>query len=569
MLGIGIRHGHRAAIRAGLALCALLLAAAAFASSARAEFTSTRVAYVYDPAEFTTCSPSCGLNDTSAPESGGSSIFARAVEGKIAKGETEAEYTPAGGSKVTLKNVSLEEIDAKPNLLQEGGFDTAILYQTCRINSHPTALAAVNAFLESAHKVMIFDADGCAGGTPLGEPNWSGFLFPFATNNPGPEGASGPYTSIEPSTLTTGLSLGEQELDAVGDANIFTTASAHWFQAIAATNISNVTGTVMAYSRTASGGLALYEGEDFWFTDRPDPHLTQVFDNLLNQHWNPDKLPSSKFVCAQCSSTVTTKLSSTLDPAGLAITDSATVTGASPAGTATGKVTFTVYSDPHCQLPVAGQAQSVTVATGGATTAPITLPAGTYYFQAQYSGDSQNFPGISACGSEVLTVVPDGPPVERHRPVVNVETGEVEWELEIPEEGELEDEGELFETAELSSLHHAAPIFSAGLEEVTVQAARKHKSKKCKKGFVKKHGKCLSRAPLHFSKGKVHVPSAGVYKLRLKPSGKILAALKKGKKLRVRINVTFTPAQTTIHLTKSATVRLELKKKKKHKHKKH
>jgi hypothetical protein len=518
------------------------------------------------------------MNDVRFPGGGifpGGSIFRNAVEGETPKGE-EGTYTPSGGEEVTLKNVTLEELDANPHLLQEQGFDTAIVYETCKIAEHPAALSQINGFLESAHKVMIFDADGCSppasGGK--GEPSWSGFLFPFATNNPGPEGAEGPYTAVEPSSLTTGLSVGPQELDAVGDANIFTSSSVHWFQAIAATNVHGVNGTVMAYSRSASGGLALYEGEDFWFTDRPDPHLKQVFDNMLNQRWNPDKLPGTTFVCTQCATAVTTKLSSTLVPANSPITDSATVVGASGAGTATGKVTFTVYSDPHCQLPVAGRAQSVSLATGSATTSPITLPPGIYYLQAQYFGDSNNEPGISACGSEVLTVQAPLPPPKPPRPLkgifVYVETGELEWEVEVLEEGELEWEGEVVEGGELLGPNGELARFlnlRRGNEGGAFDARAKHK-KKCKKGFVRKGRKCVNNAPVKY--GRVHLAvTPGHYKLRIKPSKTVLNALKKGRKLRVKTTLTFVPTRLkTTHLTQISSTNVHLTKKhnKKHHH---
>lgn len=561
MQSSGTKERRGAVRRRAFGICVLVLALlAAFASVARAEFTSKKVAYVYDNALFS-CTTECGMNDTRGPGSGGS-IFVNAVGGVAPGTGNEGHYTPSGGSEVELKNVTLEELDAKPHLLEEEGFDTAILYQTCNIAGHPAALAQINAFLESAHKVMIFDADGCSPGGK-GEPNWSGFIFPFATNNPGPEGAEGPYTAVEPSSLTTGLSVGPQEFDAVGDANIFTSSSVHWFQAIAATNVHGVNGTVMAYARTASGGLALYEGEDFWFTDTPDPHLKLVFDNLLNQRWNPDKLPDTTFVCTTCSSTVATKLSSTVVPAGTAITDSATVVGASAAGTATGTVTFTVFSDASCVLPVAGKQQTVSVATGGATTAPIALPAGTYYLQAQYSGDVNNFPGKSACGSEVLTVAPINPPVGKHTPVVFEETGEVEWEVEFPEPGELEWELELLEEAELARVHGAGSLALVSAIPVEPTAAEA-KSKKCKKGFVRRHNKCWSRKPVRFSKKKLTISTPGVYKLRFKPTGRLLAALKKGKKLNVRVRVNFTPALTSVHTEASAKVKLRI-----HKHKKH
>jgi VCBS repeat-containing protein len=61
---------------------------------------------------------------------------------------------------------------------------------------------------------------------------------------------------------------------------------------------------------------------------------------------------------------------------------------------------------------------------------------------------------------------------------------------------------------------------------------------------------------------KLAIPTPGTYKIDIKPSGKVLAALKKGKTLAVRITVVFTPAGTTTQLTKVSAVRLQIKRRK-------
>src|SRR5207247_2103192 len=83
----------------------------------------------------------------------------------------------------------------------------------------------------------IFDADRRAPGAGLGcLADYSSFLLPFKTSSPGPKGASGPYTAIVKSSLTGGLSLGTQEGDSVGDANIFTAFEGPWCASITAEN---------------------------------------------------------------------------------------------------------------------------------------------------------------------------------------------------------------------------------------------------------------------------------------------------------------------------------------------
>jgi hypothetical protein len=103
-------------------------------------------------------------------------------------------------------------------------------------------------------------------------------------------------------------------------------------------------------------------------------------------------------------------------PFGTAVTDTATLSGTN-ASTATGTVTYDVYSDSGC----------TTFAPGGEGTAePITTPgtlpdsspytvtaASTYYWQASYSAgdDPLNESSMSTCGSEQVTAFdPLGPP---------------------------------------------------------------------------------------------------------------------------------------------------------------
>jgi hypothetical protein len=88
---------------------------------------------------------------------------------------------------------------------------------------------------------------------------------------------------------------------------------------------------------------------------------------------------------------------------GTAVRDHGLLSGAGAAG-ATGTVTYKVYSDASCATLVAS-AGTVPIAGGTAPPSnPETLPAGTYYWQAAYSGDAQNNASLSECGAEVLTV---------------------------------------------------------------------------------------------------------------------------------------------------------------------
>ncbi|HEY2714969.1 MAG TPA: hypothetical protein VGI73_01970 [Solirubrobacterales bacterium] len=88
---------------------------------------------------------------------------------------------------------------------------------------------------------------------------------------------------------------------------------------------------------------------------------------------------------------------------GTGVTDTATLHGPH-AAEATGTVEYFVYADEKCEELVEA-AGEVTVA--GATAPPseeLHLPAGSYLWQAEYSGDGKNPPAVSECGDEALSV---------------------------------------------------------------------------------------------------------------------------------------------------------------------
>jgi hypothetical protein len=88
-------------------------------------------------------------------------------------------------------------------------------------------------------------------------------------------------------------------------------------------------------------------------------------------------------------------------------TDRATISGAN-AASAGGTVSYRLYSSPTC-TPSSKVLESATAVTAGnaAASAPVTavLAAGSYYWQVAYSGDANNLPSASTCGSEMLTVI--------------------------------------------------------------------------------------------------------------------------------------------------------------------
>jgi len=106
--------------------------------------------------------------------------------------------------------------------------------------------------------------------------------------------------------------------------------------------------------------------------------------------------------------TIATTLSATTVNIGDPVHDSATLSGAT--ANAGGTVTYTAYSDSACSMN-ARSAGSVTVTNGAVpdSNALTFNTAGTFFWQAVYSGDANNNGATSVCTSEQLVVNPNKP----------------------------------------------------------------------------------------------------------------------------------------------------------------
>jgi len=333
------------------------------------------VAYVTDGG-CTGAGGSGGVEDTHLY---GCSIFYNSVTGSsLPNGGT---YTPLGGVSTKFTDLPISSLNSG-GLSALSGYDTVILYEVCDIGSaaNANALAAINSFLVNGlGKLIIFDADACAP-TEAGSANYGGFLFPFSSNNPGPAGDTGTITFVESGdTLTAGESTGfvgpSGVIDAVGDSNTFTSNTGGWCEAIGGTNGNSVTGIQVGYARTALGGLAIYVGWDYWATwhDSSAQAFGKVlFDNVLNQAFNPDGLP-----CGVPVTGIKLDPLTATNPVGTSHTLTATVTDSTGAVLSGVTVTFTVTSGPNAGQTgtgvtnAAGQATFTYSDTGGAGTDTI------------------------------------------------------------------------------------------------------------------------------------------------------------------------------------------------------
>jgi hypothetical protein len=110
-----------------------------------------------------------------------------------------------------------------------------------------------------------------------------------------------------------------------------------------------------------------------------------------------------QLVIAPNAPTIATTLSETTGSVGDVVHDSATLTGAT--ANAGGSVTYTVYTDNACTQN-AQDAGTKTVNNGIVPDSnPITFnSAGTFYWQAIYTGDANNLAAVSTCASEQLVI---------------------------------------------------------------------------------------------------------------------------------------------------------------------
>jgi hypothetical protein len=122
------------------------------------------------------------------------------------------------------------------------------------------------------------------------------------------------------------------------------------------------------------------------------------------------------------SPTIATTLSDSSVSVGATVHDSATLSGTtSDAG---GTVTYTVYTDDQCtQNPRDAGTKTVTNGTVPDSNSLTFDSAGTFYWQAVYSGDANNNPAMSACTSETLVVNKAGPSIATTLSDTTVSTG--------------------------------------------------------------------------------------------------------------------------------------------------
>jgi hypothetical protein len=260
--------------------------------------------------------------------------------------------------------------NVSPNTIATGGssvlsgFDTVVLVGLCDIGLYlnpaggfgPNFKTNIESFVSNGGKLIIYDSE-CT------STNYSNFVYPFTTSNPGAAGAMGTLTDVEENSLSSSVPANDSfvnvvavstQTDAVGDANVFVTFNQNWCTDLRALNTLGVNGPVQTYARLGSG-LIIYDGldKDFMgfdaaFNNNFDKasingqvHLQRIWLLQLLQPFNPDSLPCGVKVFGLSLSPKTAT-----NPGGSSHTVTAHVTtNASPTPGVT--VTFTVTLGPN------------------------------------------------------------------------------------------------------------------------------------------------------------------------------------------------------------------------------
>jgi hypothetical protein len=185
---------------------------------------------------------------------------------------------------------------ATPLLLRPAlGVDTIVFAQVCDIKESVTSAfkQALMPWVAEGHKLIIQDSDECGKG-----PDYGFLPYPFATSNPGAQGAKsdrllfveentiGNSRPGDPSFVDVGAwTSADNEL---GDSNTITKYDAHWCGHLFGTNVLRVNGFEEAYAHHGRG-LIIYDGFDV--DQASAASYRRLVTRELAQPFDPDGLP--------------------------------------------------------------------------------------------------------------------------------------------------------------------------------------------------------------------------------------------------------------------------------------
>ena len=188
-------------------------------------------------------------------------------------------------------------------LVPSAGVDTVVLSQLCDIKTKVSDgfKRALVKWVGAGHKLIIQDADVCG---ESNRPDYSFLPYPFATSNPGAQGAASALRLIEKNFLGSTESSDPAFLDLdswtrktngnpqndFGDSNTVIKYDPNWCGAIVGTNVKGANGFVLVYAHYGAG-VIIYDGVDH--DQIRNVAYRQYVARQLLLPFAPDSLPCS------------------------------------------------------------------------------------------------------------------------------------------------------------------------------------------------------------------------------------------------------------------------------------
>ena len=169
------------------------------------------------------------------------------------------------------------------------------------------------------------------------------------------------------------------------------------------------TGAMGGSTKTVTNGI-VPDSTPVTFNSAGDYYWQAFYSGDANNGEATSVCTEEHVVVGKTAPSITTVLSAETVTVGGSVHDSATLHGTTP--NAGGTVTYTVYTDSACTTgAMAASTETVTNGIVPDSSAVIFTEAGTYYWQAHYTGDANNGEATSPCTDEILAVYKATPEV--------------------------------------------------------------------------------------------------------------------------------------------------------------
>jgi hypothetical protein len=256
---------------------------------------------------------------------------------------------------------------------------------------------------------------------------WQASYSGDANNDPATSACTSEIVTVNPNApgITTLLSSNSVSIGtAVHDSATLSGATSTAGGTVTYTVYSDNTCTTSVASggtKTVTNGI-VPDSDPVTFNSAGTFYWQASYSGDVNNSSATSDCTSEQLVVNPNAPTIATVLSDTSVAIGTAVNDSATLSGAT--GNAGGTVTYSVYSDSSCTTSVAsGGTKTVTNGVVPDSDSVSFNSAGTFYWQAAYSGDANNDSATSACQSEIVTVNPNAPSIATQLSATSVSIG--------------------------------------------------------------------------------------------------------------------------------------------------